>query len=101
VQLCQAKTIFLSQTGIFWHFFIQLSCAHNEHLWRCSYLLLSGRANCAITLSQNHFPEPNQHIILTFLHSIVMCTYWAPLEMLLSTYLYRWYLSTYRRCYEL
>jgi hypothetical protein len=36
-QLCWAKTIFLSQTGIGWDFFIHY-CAgsHSEYRWRCS-----------------------------------------------------------------
>jgi hypothetical protein len=48
--------------------------------------LLLAMANCSIMQSQNHFPEPNQHI-LTFLHSILLCrvTHWAALEMLLVT----------------
>jgi hypothetical protein len=32
--------------------------------------LFSAGANCAIILSQNHFPEPNSHV-LTFLHPIL------------------------------
>jgi len=39
---------------------------------------------CNYAKPKNHFPEPNRHI-LTFLHPIVMCTYYAPLEMLLPT----------------
>jgi hypothetical protein len=34
--------------------------------------LLAGTANCAIMLSQNHFPEPNWRV-LTFLHPILLC----------------------------
>ncbi len=33
--------------------------------------LFSAGAKCAIILSQNHFPEPNSHIFLTFLHPIL------------------------------
>jgi hypothetical protein len=33
---------------------------------------LRSTANSAITRSQNHFPEPNQHI-LTCLHQILLC----------------------------
>jgi len=42
MQLCAAKTIFLSQTGIDWVFFIQFYCAgsHTGHSWRCSYTYL-------------------------------------------------------------
>ncbi len=38
MQLCRAKTIFLSQTGTIWIFFIQCYCArsYTEHHWRCS-----------------------------------------------------------------
>jgi len=45
-QLCWAKTIFLSQTGIWWIFFIHLYCAgsHTEHLWRCSKFYLMSRS---------------------------------------------------------
>jgi hypothetical protein len=40
VQLCEAKTIFLSQTGKSWIFFIQFYCArsHTGHRWRYSYI---------------------------------------------------------------
>jgi hypothetical protein len=59
-QLCWAKTIFPSQSGIIWLFFIQFYCAlsYTEHRWRCSkhkpassflrqtlYLLLENRAH--------------------------------------------------------
>ncbi len=39
VELCWAKTIFLSQAGMFVLFFVQFYCAgsHTEHHWRCSY----------------------------------------------------------------
>jgi hypothetical protein len=37
-QSCWAKTIFPSQSGIIWLFFIQFYCAwsYTEHRWRCS-----------------------------------------------------------------
>jgi hypothetical protein len=37
-----AKTILLSQTGMFWLFFIQIYCAESrtEHCWGRSYVLL-------------------------------------------------------------
>jgi len=37
------KTIFLSQTCIFWLFFIQLYCgwSHSEHHWRRSYVFFA------------------------------------------------------------
>jgi hypothetical protein len=40
-KLCRAKTIVLSQNGIFWLFFIQIYCAgsHTESSWTCYYLL--------------------------------------------------------------
>jgi hypothetical protein len=51
---------------------------------RCTALLRllpATAATCAIMLIQNHFPEPNRHV-LDFLHPISLCriVYWAPLE---------------------
>jgi hypothetical protein len=47
---------------------------------RCIPMLchLLATTTCGIMLSQNHFPEPNQHI-LDFPHPILLCriTYWA------------------------
>ncbi len=42
VQKCWAKTIVLSQTSMFWLFFIQFSFAgpHTEHQWSYFYMLL-------------------------------------------------------------
>jgi hypothetical protein len=42
VQKCWAKTVVLSQTSMFWLFFIQFSFAgpHTEHQWSYSYMLL-------------------------------------------------------------
>jgi hypothetical protein len=39
VQLCWAKTVFLSQTSTFWVFFIEFYCVgwHIEHFWIGSY----------------------------------------------------------------
>jgi hypothetical protein len=60
------------------HIYYTLSC-------RCAALLrLSpAMAICAITWSQNHFPEPNWDM-LDFLHPVLLCriTYRTLLEML-------------------
>jgi hypothetical protein len=53
-------------------------------------------------LSQIQFPEPNRHI-LTFFHRILLCriTYWAPLEMLLSSSNSIRFSLTYTTCHLL
>jgi hypothetical protein len=45
--------------------------------------ILPASANCAKLVGNNHFAEPNWHV-LTFLHPILMCrvTRWAPLGIL-------------------
>jgi hypothetical protein len=72
IMMGQSETLGTSQI-ILLHFFMQVHIA----------LVRLLPANRAIILSQNYFPEPNQHI-LTFLH-LILCLrviYWAPLEML-------------------
>lgn len=56
------------------------------------FRLLPIKATCAIMRSQNHFLEPNRHM-LDFIHPILLCgiTYRSPLEMFLihrELYLY-------------
>jgi len=43
VQLRWAKTISLSQTAVFWHFFIQILVCRitYDHPWRCSYKIVN------------------------------------------------------------
>jgi hypothetical protein len=61
--------------------FIRLFSAGAQH---CCGSHQPPQTDGEMMLSQNYFPEPNQHI-LTFLHLIVLCRiiYWAALEMLL------------------
>jgi hypothetical protein len=57
--------------------FVTFFSARAQH-WLVGWLvgwfacLLSATANRTIMLSQNHFPDPNQHI-LTFRHLILLC----------------------------
>jgi hypothetical protein len=65
-----------------------------DHIYYTTFLgakhcaLHQPRATCTIMLRQNHFPEPNRHV-LDFLHLISLCrvTYRALLEMLLQLFL--------------
>ncbi len=65
-----------------------------DHIYYTTFLgakhcaLHQPRATCTIMLRQNHFPEPNRHV-LDFLHLISLCrvTYRALLEMLLELFL--------------
>jgi hypothetical protein len=63
IMMSQSETLSSSQI-----IFITLFSAGSQPLLN----LLLATASCAMTLSRNHFPEPNWHI-LTFLHPILMC----------------------------
>jgi hypothetical protein len=56
-----------------------INSSQSDHIYytifsKCTALLglLPATPNCGIRLSQNHFPEPNSHI-LSFLHPILLC----------------------------
>jgi hypothetical protein len=59
-------------------------------LWQVlgfDHVPLPASAKSAKMLGQNHFAEPNQHV-LTFLHPILISwvTYWVPVELLLQMF---------------
>jgi hypothetical protein len=58
MQLCWAKTIFLSQTGVFWLFLTQQfyhAGSRTEHHWRCSFLRFH--------LVRGWWPNTRYHIV--------------------------------------